>query len=460
MTTCARFAHPDDIRASFSRAMSAMYRAEVPQYGALLELVSQVNREVLDRTGSIDDAHREFERVQVERHGAIRVGTTEELRTLRRLFALMGMSPVSYYDLSVAGIPVHATAFRPLDEASLQRNPFRVFTSLLRPDLIADQALREKAMAILAHRKIFTTRCLALIEQGERDGGLGAADASAFVDEALETFRWHSEATVDHATYQRLRDSHALTADIVCFRAPHINHLTPRTLDIDAAQQRMDAAGIDAKETIEGPPRRRVPILLRQTSFLALSEAVRFPATSPAGAVEGTHTARFGEIEQRGCALTRKGRELYDRLLADASARASRGQPMAAALEEAFARFPDDLAVLHSEGLAFCRYRANLVHAAQRRPSRDASTSTLLEGGWLQLHPLTYEDFLPVSAAGIFRSNLGTQTRDAYAQSGRQQVFEQALGVPVADEFALYSAAQQASLAISLRALQEACAHG
>jgi 16S rRNA G966 N2-methylase RsmD len=32
--------NPDDIRTLFSRAMSDMYRAEVPQYGALLELVA------------------------------------------------------------------------------------------------------------------------------------------------------------------------------------------------------------------------------------------------------------------------------------------------------------------------------------------------------------------------------------------------------------------------------------
>ncbi|RNK48461.1 2-oxoadipate dioxygenase/decarboxylase family protein, partial [Xanthomonas vasicola] len=75
-------------------------------------------------------------------HGAIRVATAAELATLRRLFAVMGMQPVGYYDLSVAGVPVHSTAFRPIDEAALSANPFRVFTSLLRLELIEDAALR------------------------------------------------------------------------------------------------------------------------------------------------------------------------------------------------------------------------------------------------------------------------------------------------------------------------------
>lgn len=54
---------------------------------------------------------------------------------------------------------------------------------------------------------------------------------------------------------------------------------------------------------IEGPPRRQCPILLRQTSFKAISERIRFKGSD---AVLG-HRARFGEIESRGVALTPKG---------------------------------------------------------------------------------------------------------------------------------------------------------
>ncbi|VDZ78840.1 putative cytoplasmic protein [Salmonella bongori] len=52
------------------------------------------------------------------------------------------------------------------------------------------------------------------------------------------------------------------------------------------------------------------PFCWRQTSFKALEEQVLF-----VGEKQGTHTARFGEIEQRGVALTPKGRQLYDELL-------------------------------------------------------------------------------------------------------------------------------------------------
>ncbi len=53
------------------------------------------------------------------------------------------------------------------------------------------------------------------------------------MQEALETFRWHQSATVDKETYHALHDEHRLIADVVCFPGCHINHLTPRTLDID-----------------------------------------------------------------------------------------------------------------------------------------------------------------------------------------------------------------------------------
>ena len=65
--TVQAFVNPDEVRAQFSRAMSAMYKAEVPLYGALLELVAEVNRQTLERdpalaerlrlTGEIDRSH-------------------------------------------------------------------------------------------------------------------------------------------------------------------------------------------------------------------------------------------------------------------------------------------------------------------------------------------------------------------------------------------------------------------
>ncbi|MBP5059358.1 VOC family protein, partial [Pseudomonas chlororaphis] len=273
------FVSPDLIRQRFSRAMSDMYREEVPLYGALMELVAQVNAGVLGSDEGIARQLRstgEIQRLDLERHGAIRVGTATELATLGRLFAVMGMQPVGYYDLTPAGVPVHSTAFRAVHESALQVSPFRVFTSLLRLELIDNPQLRDFAESVLARRKIFTPRALALIEQAETQGGLDDSAAEEFVEQALETFRWHHSATVTAEQYQQLSAQHRLIADVVAFKGPHINHLTPRTLDIDQVQALMPAHGITPKAVIEGPPRRECPILLRQTSFKALEEAVSF----------------------------------------------------------------------------------------------------------------------------------------------------------------------------------------
>lgn len=106
--TVQPFISPDLIRQRFSKAMSDMYRKEVPLYGALMELVEQTNRDVLARQPDIArqlNSSGEIERLDRERHGAIRVGTASELATLARLFAVMGMQPVGYYDLTPAGCP-------------------------------------------------------------------------------------------------------------------------------------------------------------------------------------------------------------------------------------------------------------------------------------------------------------------------------------------------------------------
>lgn len=433
----------DEIREHFSQAMSAMYQQEVPQYGTLLELVADVNLAVLEQYPKLHEQLAnadELSRLNVERHGAIRVGTAEELATLRRMFAIMGMFPVSYYDLSQAGVPVHSTAFRPIDDAALARNPFRIFTSLLRLELIASAELRQRAAEILARRDIFTPRCRELIARHEEQGSFSPAEAREFVREALETFRWHSHATVDADSYHALSNEHRLIADVVCFPGCHINHLTPRTLDIDRVQSLMPECGIVPKALIEGPPRREVPILLRQTSFKALEEPVMFN-----GEQQGTHTARFGEIEQRGIALTPKGRALYDRLLNEAGVGKDNLNHQRH-LQEVFSQFPDSEFLLRQQGLAWFRYRLTPAGEAHRQAfGHGDDPQPLIERGWLIAQPIIYEDFLPVSAAGIFQSNLGNETQARSHGNASREAFETALGCPVLDEFTLYQQAEERS---------------
>lgn len=395
----------------------------------------------------------------VERHGAIRLGTVKELFNIRRVFAVMGMHAVGYYDLSVAGVPVHSTAFRPIDHEALRHNPFRVFTSLLRLDLIEDLALRAEAAGILAARRIFTPRVLELVGVFEAEGRLTRPEAEEFVREALEAFRWHSDATVDLATYRKLHRAHRLVADIVSFKGPHINHLTPRTLDIDAVQAGMPRRGIAPKAVIKGPPRRNCPILLRQTSFKALEEPIAFRQSADEVA-SGTHTARFGEIEQRGVALTAIGRRLYDELLASVrrdvklGAASLNAVTYEAELSKRFRSFPDDWGELRSKGLAFFRYSPTAAGLeSSRRGALPSTVDELMADGFLRFDPIAYEDFLPVSAAGIFQSNLGTDKQKNYAAQSNRAQFEAALDAVVHDELELYAEAERASLARSLKQL-------
>ncbi|PIB41144.1 hypothetical protein AOA59_25055 [Pseudomonas sp. 2822-15] len=454
----AAYVSPDEIRKDFSRAMSDMYRDEVPLYGALMELVAETNTRVLEsHSGLATQLQRtgELERLAMERHGAIRLGTAHELATIGRLFAVMGMQPVGYYDLTPAGVPVHSTAFRAVHEQALQASPFRVFTSLLRLELIENLELRAFAESALAKRSIFTPGALALIEQAERNGGLNVADAQAFVREALETFRWHHTATVTGAQYQQLSDQHRLIADVVAFKGPHINHLTPRTLDIDQVQAAMPGKGITPKAVIEGPPRRQCPILLRQTSFKALDEPIAFTDA------KGSHSARFGEIEQRGVALTPKGRALYDQLLNAARDElgAFPNEGNAARYVELMAQhfqaFPDNHAQMREQELAYFRYFVTEQGLAARGQAGQPQTlEALMAAGHVAVEPLVYEDFLPVSAAGIFQSNLGDAAQSHYAAHSNQAQFEQALGRRTIDELKLYAETQQRSMDECIQALR------
>lgn len=440
--------------------MSCIYKAEVPLYSNLLSLVSDVNNSILERDPCLRQHFEETDqlsRLQFERHGAIRLGTASEMATMARFLSVMDMQPVGYYDLSLASLPVHAACFRTLDLDSLNKNPFRLFVSLLRPSLIPE-ALRSLVDGILSRRAIFSPRTLDLIKIAEEQGGLTPSQVSEYISNGLETFKWTRTSTATEEEYLMLKSSSPLLADIVAFPTAHINHLTPRTLDIEAVQAGMQAYGLPMKESIEGPPGNRAcPILLRQTSFKAMEDEVLFLGQEGKD-VAGRHCARFGEVEQRGAALTPKGRKLYDDLVGEARSKGIRPE-MTAPYSKIFSRFPDSWEALRKEELVWLRY-----YIPEKKPENSPKPGTnldaLIADGWIKYEPVTYEDFLPLSAAGIFQSNLGKEKEglksyeagDESGDHGRKDLVN-AIELDILDEMALYRDLQEKSLRECLAAL-------
>ena len=440
-----------DLRREFSTRLSDMYAREVPLYGQLVEQVREINRRVIRMRPELGFAEDDVQAISDERHGAIRLGREEELAMMARFFAVLGMHPVNTYDLSAAGAkaqPVLSTAFRPVALAEIEVSPFRVFCSLLRPDdarFFDDADLRERTKAALARREIFTPRLRELVAVAEAEGGLTRAEADEFLAEGLRLFGWSGQAT-DRALYDELMAQGLnIAADIACFPNPHLNHLTPNTLDIDALQARMQALlateypelRAEMKDHIEGPPPRAVTVLLRQTSYKALTETVCFD-----GEKEGAHTARFGEIEQRGIALTVEGRRRYDAAIAAVEAIRAEGRtPSDAELATAFACLPDDLDALRRDGLGHFTYRVTDRGAATPARRCPRELDQLIREGLVEARPIRYEDFLPVSAAGIFASNLRRSGARRDGESPHSQsALEAILERPIVDGPARYAA--------------------
>ncbi|MGY0056328.1 2-oxoadipate dioxygenase/decarboxylase [Streptomyces sp. LZ34] len=444
------------LRAAFAARLSEMYGKEVPAYTTLVDVSREVNEDVLRAQGADAERLGSISRVTAERHGAIRVGTPRELRQVARVFAALGMHPVGFYDLreaAASAVPVVSTAFRPVDGAELARNPFRVFTSMLTPadPRFFDADLRSRLETFLAGRELFPPELLALADRAAAERELPEADAERFLRLAVHAFELSPEP-VDQAWYETLERISAVAADIGGVRSTHINHLTPRVLDIDELYRRMTERGIEMIDTIQGPPRWQGPdVLLRQTSFRALAEprALRTPDGS---VVSGALRVRFGEVEARGIALTREGRALYDRLLTLVDQRAAdrpaavRGELARAIWEQ---HMPGSERELAAQGLAYFTYRV-----APDRP-RDGSRppadlGALVERGWVRAEPIVYEDFLPRSAAGIFQSNLsgeGTRNSDHEGTAYDAAWLSGAIGREVLDPFALYEQQQNRSLA-------------
>jgi uncharacterized glyoxalase superfamily metalloenzyme YdcJ len=436
------------LRARFALRLAEMYGSEVPAYHTLVDVCREVNDETASARGEAGLRLGSIERVTAERHGAIRVGSPRELAQVARVFAAFGMLPVGFYDLrdaSKSAVPVVSTAFRPIDRDELARNPFRVFTSMLVTEdrRFFDAATQKRLEAFIADRQLFGPELLALADRAVEQGGLDEDDAERLLGLATDAFRLTAEP-IDRDWYDTLERISAVAADIGGVPATHINHLTPRVLDIDELYQRMQARGIAMIDEIQGPPDWEGPdVLLRQTSFRALAEERVFRHAD--GSIQrGSLRVRFGEVEQRGIALTRAGRDLYDRLVVEVDQRLGDGSTRQDVAREVWREgLPRTERELALQGLGFFTYRVTEV-----APGGNA-LKDLLESGALIAEPIVYEDFLPRSAAGIFQSNLSDEgTRDD-AQAGADYDLDrlaELVGAEIHDPFDLYGAQQDASL--------------
>ncbi|MBX3376691.1 MAG: VOC family protein [Phycisphaeraceae bacterium] len=535
----AGFADPREMQNRLFAQLSANFAKEVPLYGGSLDVNLACNLAACDLLaqafpGFSMTADR-IEEASGERHGAIRIGTPEEYRWVARFFHLFGMEPHNFYDMSRVGAksqPVVATAFR-----SRERPEHRVFSSLLLIEYFDDDT-RKRIEHLLSQRRVWTDRAKELIERGERQGGLSSSDSEALIEEAVNhIFKWTGTAR-DFALYNHLCDAgFKIAADIACFEAHHLNHLTPNTFCMDLYTGAMEyclgeigegafrerarraltqmiemadadylrlhfkhltaaevarfgrakpgPAAVDAlvdrlvaelakppyrladldhsgfKDFTEGPD-AGTPVFLRQDAYKALSEPVVF--RQPDGTtVKASHTARFGEIEQRFFAATPEGRSLYQRC--NDAAEAARDQmpdPSKdhAAFQAAQARFyepiPKTLRALLKAGLVFGEYAPTAKGLAEKGRLPTSDIHELVRLGYVDVEGIRYEDFLPVSAAGIFASNLnqyGTRATAANPPVFTRERMEGVIGRPIIEADEEYRRRREASIVATQRAL-------
>ena len=484
-----------EIRKLVARGFSEMYGRELPEYNRFTLPVKASN---LKQLAHRPDPHVNRETLMEEKHGAIRVPGAEEMRIVTRIFAVMGMVPVEFYDMTILGeksLPMIATAFRSTDH-SVEESAFRMFCSMLHTDSIP-APLREEVRAELEkNRRLypkFSPELLAMLDRAERGGGLDADDARRFAALVVDALSMHKDKVVDFALYAKLRQISDPLADIV-LESPVLNHLTPRALDIEDAVDQLNAAGIPMQTVIQGPPIREggVQIQLNQIARIAAGEDVfvtldpavlatferdpdglaRLKADAPRlelqkgeqvadymARVEAAlattsiviiqHKARFGEIEARGVALTREGEAAYN-----AYGIESEADPAArkAKVERFKQEYPQTDRQLHDTGWAYYTYQATDAGRARRGrdAARRADLKALLDAGDVALIPQTYHDFLPFSAAAIFRANLtdgsqGIRNAGQDASDNRRRL-EHAMGTTIATRHDLHQRDRDESL--------------
>ena len=290
---------------------------------------------------------------------------------------------------------------------------------------------------------------------------MGELDEAAFRSRATVALARLAKAA--DRDWLRLHFKHLSHAEIDSYQQGEVTSADVAALvDTLVAAFRGDAFRLSSlphagfKDLTEGPS-QDTPVLLRQDAYKALTEPVEFAAEDGSTA-KSTHTARFGEIEERGYACTQEGRRLYDDCLAKADAIRERDPKLPsrdwAGYEELysvpFASFPKSLLELLERGLVFGRYAPTPsgMAAAKAGTIDTADIHELVRRGLAQYEGLRYEDFLPVSAAGIFASNLnqyGTKSTAAVRPTYSQKDLEDVMGKPIVDATTVYAGLDAAS---------------
>jgi uncharacterized glyoxalase superfamily metalloenzyme YdcJ len=452
------FISKNKIRAQFLETLSNIYSEELPQYREFVEIVNASNQEFVRKNP--DKKFDPLTRVREERHGAIRVGKASEMKIISRVFACFAMEPVNFYDLTAVKkpMPVISTAFRPKTKEEIDKSAFRMFVSMLYVDdeRFFNDEQRKIISEKLAQRNVFDEELLGLLDIAEKQGGLTQIQADKLVAKAASALKMDCEQVIDFDLYKGfITSGNDVAADIICFNTIHINHLTPRVYDIFDVHQRLQDLGIPTIKQVQGPPRREneeaLP-LLNQTSRKAPGEYIftskdteilkkyhlgelvidkaRITKVEPQENEEITdyldrvgkilesdqivaikHKARFGEIECRGVALTPKGRAVYDKMVANGTY---------------VSDFPKTHADLAASGYAYYEY---------------------FKDG--KITPITYEDFLPKSAAGIFASNLSGEAKEMAEKNSQtkkhQKILESAIGKKIINAYEFYAEIEENS---------------
>ena len=281
---------------------------------------------------------------------------------------------------------------------------------------------------------------------------LGLVDRPEFLKRARKWFAYLSR-TVD-TDWLLLHFSHLDHSDVARFEKQDGSESLRReiiarfthALEVES----LDLASLDHngyKHETEGPE-VGVQVLLRQDAYRALTERIRFVDEVPH--VELDHTARFGEIEQRFYATTPKGRALYDACMLSQLDGANESE------KAGFESFPGNLRELIELDLVYAIFEPGTS------PSRDDSQLVpqsmleLIRNGALLCRGMRYEDFLPLSAAGIFASNLDQYGTDSTAEERpmyERGHLEEIMGRTIIDSDAVYRSIQRESLLTSLRTL-------
>lgn len=435
-----RWVESDEIRLKYVQMISDLFHSRYSVYGVVFDIVRDVNNMALIQNASLYDEMVKKGQKQTfsqELSAHYILFNPGDLGIIRRIFAVMGLYPVGFYNLDLNGKSLASTLFKPLNKIALKQQPFRITVSL------ANQSFDNECEQhnVPKNRLDLSEKFLGLLQKFEKYSALNELDVHYFIQELQENLH-KPDYDMQCCEQRPFRSSMNQIRESIMIRSTSL-----ACLNLPKVIEELKHFDLYAIDDLDGPSDRKHPLLFNKMNINLRS---KHPDHQKSDSDNQNIPVFTIQLEQRGLALTAKGHQFFKSILSNLKSRLEPRTRLSLVqkrklMNQVFKRFPDSSYSLYRKGLAYFTFSVNPeIEIIDDRYWTEEDLPRLIRSKRILLTPLIFEDIY---------SSYSVHASSSFDFVEEKKSFEAYLGTCIHDEMRYYVLCQEQSLQTCLAIL-------